>query len=87
MVHMMHQVVCGSSRRRVLVGLLCAMTKATGKDKDMAVKGQIAEAMGAAEYRAFRLSRAPAHPDQRRNYMPLRQPRTHATCSRRCTHV
>ena len=76
-VHMMHQVVCGKlAKAEFLVGLLCAMAKATGKDKDMAVKGQIAEAMFMAEtIRSFRFSaEAQAHPDQRGNYMPLRRP-------------
>ena len=43
---MMHQVVCGKlAKAEFIVGLLCAMAKASGKDKDMAIKGLIAEAM------------------------------------------
>ena len=50
MVHMMHQVACGKlAKAEFTVGLLCAMAQATGKDNDMAVKGQIAEAMWIAE--------------------------------------
>ena len=76
-VHMMHQVVCGKlAKAEFIVGLLCAMARATGKDKDMAVKGQIAEAMWIAEsVRAFRYSaEAQAHPDNWGGYMPYRRP-------------
>jgi 4-hydroxyphenylacetate 3-monooxygenase len=76
-VHMMHQVVCGKlAKTEFLVGLLCAIAKATGKDKDMGIKGQIAEAMFMAEsLRAFRFSgEAQAHPDSHGNYIPLRRP-------------
>jgi len=76
-IHMMHQVACGKlAKAEFIVGLLCAMAKATGKDKDMNVKGQIAEAMWIAEsVRAFRYSaEMQAHEDQRGNYIPLRRP-------------
>ncbi len=76
-VHMMHQVVCGKLvKAEFIVGLLCAMARATGKDKDMAVKGQIAEAMWIAEsVRAFRFSaEAQAHVDKWGTYVPLRRP-------------
>ncbi|MBT8079651.1 MAG: 4-hydroxyphenylacetate 3-monooxygenase, oxygenase component [Gammaproteobacteria bacterium] len=76
-IHMMHQVACGKlAKAEFIVGLLCAMAKATGKDKDMNIKGQIAEAMWIAEsVRAFRYSaEQQAHPDQRGNYIPLRRP-------------
>lgn len=76
-IHMMHQVVCGKlAKAEFIVGLLCAMAKATGKDKDMNVKGQIAEAMWMTEsIRAFRFSaEAQAHEDKWGNYIPLRQP-------------
>lgn len=76
-IHMMHQVVCGKlAKAEFIVGLLCAMAKATGKDKDMNVKGQIAEAMWMAEsIRAFRFSaEAQAHEDQWGNFVPLRRP-------------
>ena len=76
-VHMMHQVVCGKlAKTEFLVGLLCAMARATGKDKDMNVKGQIAEAMFVAEnLRAFRYSaEGQAHADEYGTFMPLRRP-------------
>lgn len=76
-VHMMHQVVCGKlAKAEFIVGLLCAMARATGKDKDMAVKEQIAEAMWIAEsVRAFRYaSEQQAHEDQYGHYVPLRRP-------------
>ena len=76
-IHMMHQVVCGKlAKAEFIVGLLCAIARATGKDKDMAVKGQIAEAMWIAEsVRAFRYSaEQQAHQDQYGNYIPLRRP-------------
>jgi 4-hydroxyphenylacetate 3-monooxygenase len=76
-IHMMHQVSCGKlAKAEFIVGLLCAMARATGKDKDMNVKGQIAEAMWIAEcVRAFRYSaEQQAHEDQRGNFIPLRRP-------------
>ncbi|NOX70345.1 MAG: 4-hydroxyphenylacetate 3-monooxygenase, oxygenase component [Gammaproteobacteria bacterium] len=76
-IHMMHQVVCGKlAKAEFIVGLLCAIARASGKDKDMAVKGQIAEAMWVAEsIRAFRFSaEQQAHKDQYGHYMPLRRP-------------
>jgi 4-hydroxyphenylacetate 3-monooxygenase len=76
-IHMMHQVVCGKlAKAEFLVGLLCAMAKATGKDKDMAIKGMIAEAMWTAEtIRAFRFqAEAEAFEDKFGNYAPLRRP-------------
>jgi 4-hydroxyphenylacetate 3-monooxygenase len=75
--HMMHQVVCGKlAKAEFIVGLLCAMAQATGKDKDFNVKGMIAEAMWTAEcVRAFRFqAESQAHEDQRGNYLPLRRP-------------
>jgi 4-hydroxyphenylacetate 3-monooxygenase len=74
---MMHQVVCGKlAKAEFIVGLLCAIARATGKDQDMNVKGQIAEAMWVAEsVRAFRYSaEAQAHADQFGTYVPLRLP-------------
>jgi 4-hydroxyphenylacetate 3-monooxygenase len=52
------------------------MARATGKDKDMAVKGQIAEAMWIAEsVRAFLYSAEhQAESDQWGNYIPQRRP-------------
>ena len=76
-IHMMHQVVCGKlAKAEFIVGLMCKMAQATGKDKDMNVKGQIAEAMWVAEtVRAFRLSgESQAHEDKYGNYVPLRRP-------------
>ncbi|MEQ8233144.1 MAG: 4-hydroxyphenylacetate 3-monooxygenase, oxygenase component [Gammaproteobacteria bacterium] len=76
-IHMMHQVVCGKlAKAEFVVGLLCAMARATGKDRDMNVKGQIAEAMWVAEsVRAFRYqAEGEAHADQYGHYMPLRRP-------------
>lgn len=76
-VHMMHQVVCGKlAKAEFIVGLLCAMAKATGKDKDMGVKGQIAEAMWVAEsVRAFRFAgEQQAHEDRFGTFVPLRRP-------------
>ena len=76
-VHMMHQVICGKlAKVEFIVGLLCAMAKATGKDKDINVKGMIAEAMWTAEtVRALRYqAEAEAHEDQWGNFVPLRRP-------------
>lgn len=76
-VHMMHQVAAGKlAKAEFAVGLLCAMARATGKDKDMAVKGRIAEAMWIAEsVRAFLYSAEhQAEPDQWGNYIPQRRP-------------
>lgn len=77
LVHMMHQVACGKlAKAEFIVGLLCAMAKATGKDKDMNVKGLIAEAMWSAEsVRAFLYSAEhKAHEDQWGMYIPERRP-------------
>jgi len=76
-VHMMHQVACGKlAKAEFIVGLLCAMAKASGKDKDMNVKGQIAEAMWIAEMvRAFLFSaEQQAEQDRWGMYVPLRRP-------------
>lgn len=76
-LHMMHQVAAGKlAKAEFAVGLLCAMARATGKDKDMAVKGQIAEAMWIAEsVRAFLYSAEhQAEMDQWGNCVPLRRP-------------
>lgn len=76
-VHMMHQVACGKlAKAEFIVGLLCAMANATGKDKDMAVKGLIAESMWIAEtVRAFVYSAEhKAHEDQWGLHIPDRCP-------------
>ena len=76
-VHMMHQVACGKlAKVEFIVGLLCAMTKASGKDKDMNVKGQIAEVMWLAETVRALLYSAESQPEQDQwgMYMPKRRP-------------
>lgn len=76
-VHMMHQVAAGKlAKAEFIVGLLCAMAHATGKDKDVTIKGQIAEAMWIAEsVRAFLFSaEQQAVKDKWGNYVPLRRP-------------
>lgn len=76
-VHMMHQVVCGKlAKVEFLVGLLCKIAKSTGKDKDMNVKGQIAEVMWMAEtVRALKYSgEMQSHQDEFGNFVPLRRP-------------
>jgi 4-hydroxyphenylacetate 3-monooxygenase len=76
-VHMMHQVVCKNlAKAEFFVGLLCAMCRASDKDKDLAVQGQIAEAMWIAEtMRAFRFSaERQAEPDCWGLHVPLRRP-------------
>lgn len=76
-VHMMHQVAAGKlAKTEFIVGLLCAMAQATGKDKDIIVKGQIAEVMWMAEtVRALLFSAEQnAHEDQWGNFVPERRP-------------
>ena len=76
-VHMMHQVACGKlAKAEFLVGLLCAMAKASGKDRDMNVKGQIAEAMWIAETVRALLFSAEQQPERDRwgLYIPQRRP-------------
>jgi 4-hydroxyphenylacetate 3-monooxygenase len=76
-VHMMHQVAAGKlAKAEFFVGLLCAMAKAADKDKDMGVRGQIAEAMLMTEtVRALLFSaEQQAHEDQWGNFIPLRRP-------------
>ena len=76
-VHMMHQVACGKlAKSEFMVGLLCSIAKATGRDKDLYTKGLIAEVMQMAEtVRALLFSaEAQAHEDQWGNYIPLRGP-------------
>ncbi|MEL6948204.1 MAG: 4-hydroxyphenylacetate 3-monooxygenase, oxygenase component, partial [Pseudomonadota bacterium] len=76
-VHMMHQVACGKlAKAEFMVGLMCAIARATGKDKDLHVKGMISEVMMMAEtVRALLFSaEAQAHEDQYGTYMPLRGP-------------
>lgn len=76
-VHMMHQVACGKlAKAEFIVGLLCAMAQATGRDKDLYTKGLISEVMMMAETVRGLLfsSEAQAHEDQWGNYIPLRAP-------------
>ncbi|MCZ6656524.1 MAG: 4-hydroxyphenylacetate 3-monooxygenase, oxygenase component [Gammaproteobacteria bacterium] len=76
-VHMMHQVAWGKlAKAEFIVGLLCAMAQASGKDKDMFVKGQIAEAMWIAETVRALLYSAEHQPEQDQwgLYLPQRRP-------------
>jgi 4-hydroxyphenylacetate 3-monooxygenase len=76
-VHMAHQVAAGKlAKAEFLVGLMCAIAKATDKDKDMATKSLISEAMMMAEsVRAFIFqAEEMAHVDQYGNFIPLRRP-------------
>jgi 4-hydroxyphenylacetate 3-monooxygenase len=59
-----------------MVGVMCAIAKATGRDKDLATKGMIAEVMLMAEtVRALLFSaEQQAHEDQWGNFIPLRGP-------------
>ncbi|MEM7058548.1 MAG: 4-hydroxyphenylacetate 3-monooxygenase, oxygenase component [Pseudomonadota bacterium] len=76
-IHMMHQVACGKlAKAEFMVGLMCAIAQATGKDKDLHVKGQISEVMQMTEtVKALLFSaEAQAHEDEWGNYIPLRRP-------------
>ena len=76
-VHMMHQVACGKlAKAEFVVGLLCAMARASGKDRDMGVKGQIAEAMWIAETVRALLFSAEQQPERDKwgLYIPQRRP-------------
>lgn len=76
-VHMMHQVACGKlAKVEFIVGLLCAMARASGKDKDINVKGQIAEVMWVAETIRALLYSAENQPEQDQwgMYIPQRRP-------------
>ncbi len=76
-VHMMHQVACGKlAKAEFMVGLMCSIAKASGRDKDLHTKGLIAEVMQMAEtVRALLFSaEAQAHEDEYGNFIPLRSP-------------
>lgn len=76
-VHMAHQVAAGKlAKSEFMVGLMCAIAKATGKDKDLHTKGLISEVMMMAEsVRAFLFSaEAQALKNEYGYYMPLRRP-------------
>ncbi len=76
-VHMMHQVVCKNlAKAEFIVGLLCAMVRASERDQDPRVQGLVAEAMWIAEsMRAFlRVAEVDAAPDEWGTMTPLRRP-------------
>lgn len=76
-VHMMHQVACGKlAKAEFMVGLMTAIAQSSGKDKDLHVKGQIAEVMMMTEtVRALLYSaEEQAHEDHWGNFVPLRRP-------------
>ena len=76
-VHMAHQVAYGKlAKAEFMVGVMCAIAKVTGRDKDLATKGMIAEVMLMAEtVRALLFSaEQQAHEDQWGNFIPLRGP-------------
>ena len=76
-VHMMHQVACLKlAKSEFMVGLMCSIVKASGRDKDLYTKGLIAEVMQMTEsIRALLFSaEEQAHKDQFGNFIPLRYP-------------
>jgi len=76
-VHMMHQVTCKNlAKAEFMVGLLCAMARASERDQLPAVQGMIAEAMWIAEsMRAFlRAGEVDAEPDRWGTMAPVRMP-------------
>ncbi len=76
-VHMAHQVAAGKlAKSEFIVGLMCAIAKATGRDKDLHTKGLISEVMMMAEsVRAFLFSaEAQAELNEYGTFMPLRRP-------------
>jgi 4-hydroxyphenylacetate 3-monooxygenase len=76
-LHMMHQVACGKlAKAEFLTGILCAMLRATGRDKDMAMKGIVSEVMMMTETVRALLYQGEheAHEDQYGNFVPLRRP-------------
>jgi 4-hydroxyphenylacetate 3-monooxygenase len=76
-VHMMHQVVCKNlAKAEFIVGLLCAMVKASERDSDPRVQGLVAEAMWIAEsMRSFlRHGEVDAERDEWGTMAPLRRP-------------
>ena len=76
-VHMMHQVACGKlAKAEFMVGLLCKIAAATGRDKDLYTKSLIAEIMQMTEaVRAMLFSaEEQAHEDEYGNFVPLRGP-------------
>ena len=76
-VHMAHQVAAGKlAKSEFMVGLMCAIAKATGRDKDLHTKSLISEVMMMAEsVRAFLFqAEAQAEKNEYGTYMPLRRP-------------
>lgn len=76
-VHMMHQVACSKlAKAEFMVGLLCSIAQATGRDKDLFTKGLIAEVMQMTEtVRALLFSaEEQAHEDEYGTFVPLRGP-------------
>ncbi len=76
-VHMMHQVACGKlAKAEFIVGLLCKIASASGRDEDLYTKGLIAEVMQMTEsVRAMLFSsEEQAHEDEFGNFIPLRSP-------------
>ena len=76
-VHLMHQVACKNlAKAEFLVGLLCAMTRASERDELPQVQGMVAEAMWTAEtMRALlRTAEAEAAPDRWGTMTPSRTP-------------
>ena len=75
--HMAHQVACGKlAKAEFLTGILCKILAATGRDRDMALKGVVTEAMLMTEtVRALLFqAEAEAHEDQWGNFVPARRP-------------
>ena len=76
-VHMMHQVACGKlAKAEFMVGLLCKIASASGRDSDLHTKGLIAEVMQMTETVRSHLfaAEAQAHEDEWGNTIPLRAP-------------
>ncbi len=76
-VHMMHQVACGKlAKAEFLVGIMCKIAEATGRDKDLYTKGLISEVMQMTEAVRAMLFAAEeqAHEDEHGNFVPLRAP-------------
>ena len=76
-VHMAHQVACGKlAKAEFVTGLLCRILAATGRDRDMAMKGIVTEVMLMTEtVRALLCqAEAEAHEDEWGNFIPARRP-------------
>lgn len=76
-VHMAHQVAASKlAKSEFIVGLMCSIAKATGRDKDLHTKSLISEVMMMAEsVRAFLFSaELQAEKNEYGTYMPLRRP-------------